>query len=551
MKQKSISKKIKIKIIAICFFAAVLILTFFSNTIMNASLPEITAQYAKAGMITEKISSSGIVTADQTMNIYPKAAGTIAEITVQNGDTIKQGDLLCTIQPESGMTNDTSGNAYENAYYAAIQLYLQQEMSYETAVTQLNKDKAALKSHIDAIYQLSENAAVSKQCAALQAEQSALEQALSFVTADSYPKLPEKYRVYLTESAQKQEAAERCEEQAQKALADAQGKLAGDSESQQELVDEAFQRMDQAYSAYLTAHQAWQNGTGTEDETSAAWAEYENCTEVYQQADKQLEKAIQAENAVDSAEQALETAQQEKKTAARSFDTALDNAARAIKIDQYLLTILQAEASDADVHVSYNADGTVPVYAEADGTVVAINASVGDAAAISTPMLQMVRADTTYTLRILVSSEKAQDLQIGTEAVVINADASAILKGISPSAQSGNLNEKELSFAVTGDVESGQTLVVKMNEKSQNYDLVVPSRAISEDSKGTFVFVVQTRSTPLGNRYSAKRVNIEVLADDGTNAAVSGELDRDSYVICLSTEAIQAGDMVRMKETAE
>ena len=36
----------------IIFLAIMLILTFFSNTIMNYSLPEVAAQYAQSGSIT-------------------------------------------------------------------------------------------------------------------------------------------------------------------------------------------------------------------------------------------------------------------------------------------------------------------------------------------------------------------------------------------------------------------------------------------------------------------------------------------------------------------
>lgn len=42
-----------------------------------------------------------------------------------------------------------------------------------------------------------------------------------------------------------------------------------------------------------------------------------------------------------------------------------------------------------------------------------------------------------------------------------------------------------------------------------------------------------------------------VLADDGTTAAIDGEVSRDTYIITTGTDMIHDGDRVRMKEKAE
>ena len=44
-----------IKNVAIIFLTVMLVLTFFSNTIMNYSLPEVATQYVQRGTITAKI----------------------------------------------------------------------------------------------------------------------------------------------------------------------------------------------------------------------------------------------------------------------------------------------------------------------------------------------------------------------------------------------------------------------------------------------------------------------------------------------------------------
>ena len=76
--------------------------------------------------------------------------------------------------------------------------------------------------------------------------------------------------------------------------------------------------------------------------------------------------------------------------------------------------------------------------------------------------------------------------------------------------------------------------------------LVVPNSAIREDNNGKFILIVESRSTPLGNRYSASRVDVEVLASDDTKSAISGALYGYEYVITTSTKPVEAGQLVRL-----
>ena len=55
------------------------------------------------------------------------------------------------------------------------------------------------------------------------------------------------------------------------------------------------------------------------------------------------------------------------------------------------------------------------------------------------------------------------------------------------------------------------------------------------------------KSSPLGNRYIATRVDVQVLAQDDTTAAVSG-LSFGDYVITTSSKPLEAGMQVNMVE---
>ena len=66
--QKS-KKRELIKTIAIIFLAVLLVLTFFSNTIMNRSLPEVATGVVSSGTINAKIRGSGTIAANESYEV--------------------------------------------------------------------------------------------------------------------------------------------------------------------------------------------------------------------------------------------------------------------------------------------------------------------------------------------------------------------------------------------------------------------------------------------------------------------------------------------------
>ena len=60
---------------------------------------------------------------------------------------------------------------------------------------------------------------------------------------------------------------------------------------------------------------------------------------------------------------------------------------------------------------------------------------------------------------------------------------------------------------------------------------------------------MESKSDPINNRYIATRVDVEVLASDDTNTAISAALSGDEYVITTSTKPVEAGKQVRLNES--
>ena len=93
VKEKS-KKRELIKTIAIVFLTVLLLLTFFSQTIMNASLPEVATQAVAGGTINAKIRGTGTASANESYEVILDQTREIRSVCVKVGDTVQQGDLL-------------------------------------------------------------------------------------------------------------------------------------------------------------------------------------------------------------------------------------------------------------------------------------------------------------------------------------------------------------------------------------------------------------------------------------------------------------------------
>ena len=96
--EAKVKKREWVKTAAIIFLAVLLVLTFFSNTIMNASLPEVAAQQVSSGAINAKIRGSGTIAANETYDVTISQTRKIASVKVKVGQQVNAGDVLFTLE---------------------------------------------------------------------------------------------------------------------------------------------------------------------------------------------------------------------------------------------------------------------------------------------------------------------------------------------------------------------------------------------------------------------------------------------------------------------
>ena len=157
-----------------------------------------------------------------------------------------------------------------------------------------------------------------------------------------------------------------------------------------------------------------------------------------------------------------------------------------------------------------------------------------------------------YKLSFPVNAKQAKAVKVGDPVSVENSwyygDLNVNLVAIQPD-KTNSRDGKILVFSLSGEsVNPGQNLTLSVGEKSSNYDLIVPNAALHEDNSGHFVLIVDTKSTPFGSRYIAKRVDVTVLAQDDKVAAVDAELFGYEYVITNSSKYIENKDQVKLAD---
>ncbi len=191
------------------------------------------------------------------------------------------------------------------------------------------------------------------------------------------------------------------------------------------------------------------------------------------------------------------------------------------------------------------------IIAPVGGRIDAVNFTAGSTPEKDSILCTIEVPDLGYALSFSVTNEQARRLRVGDTATVTNyywgSEINATLESIRTDPKNPQTN-KQLNFTVTGDVNPGSELTLSVGSKSQNYDIVVPNSSIRSDTNGSFVLAIKAKNSPLGNRYYASRVNVNVLASDDINSAVSGDLGTGDFVITTSSRPVKSGDMVRMAD---
>lgn len=537
-----------VKNAVIVFLVILLILTFFSNTIMNRSLAEVATQSVSGGSITARVRGSGTVTAAGAFEVKAEQTRQIRAVRIKAGQEVNEGDVLFIL-------GEGSSEELEQAEESLRQLQLSRQRtasSYPSVDYSLDERK---------IEQLQE-----QLDAALEAE------ALAYLALENNGNIPASV---LNEANAKVEAMQKRVDEARSALTEAQAAFSDKQDEAQARVDEALARLNELLDNPPEDPE--------ESDYQRLLDEAETALQAAQMAQSALDPATDpgitnAQDALDTAQSDLEAAEKELSdlvSQAGAYADAYNEAVTARKaVEDELFTAeytlnqqkiangksaasTSIELQDLDYQIKkaqekldkLSGEEGEEVLAKASGIIENIYYTAGTTPAKGDTLCSIQVPDLGYTLSFSVTNDQARRVRPGDEATVSNywwgREIHATLSGIRPDPQNPQ-NNKILTFDLSGDVNPGSELTLAVGSKSQNYDTIVPNSSIRSDTNGSFVLAVEAKNSPLGNRYYAKRVEVTVLASDDMNSAVTGDLGYGDFVITTSSMPVKSGDMVRM-----
>ena len=556
-----------VKNAAIIFLSVMLVLTFFSNTFMNYSLPEVAAQYVQSGTITAKIRGTGTVESGDPYNVKISETRTISSVLVKTGDKVEKGDTLFLLEDKESkeltdaqaaldkamldfelalLSGDISNSTFQNVQngnVASINTYQSRIVAAEAEIDRWQKQVDEATNAINQLKtaQVNVDAGGTPDTGSEQNKVNAAQAALN----------SDEVKIAKDKISEWQAAQATCQATIDKYNENIASSVSGNGFVNQVTEDEyqlALKNREQ-YQSLINERQAFINNNPDKvkayDEKVKALADANKAL-----ADKQNSKenstnslTVQTQNwqtELDKRNIQLKAAQDTKEQLLKDISTELN-------LD-YQLDSLQKQRDDI-AKLQENAVGA-SIEAPISGTITSVTVKAGDEAQPDTALVTMQPEGKGFTMSFSVTNDQAKRLSVGDKADLVNSwrysNMDITLASIKPDTTDPG-QKKLLTFDITGDeVTPGQSLNVSVGQKSANYDLIVPNSAIREDSNGKFILIVESKSSPLGNRYVATRVDVEVLARDDTQSAVSGALYGYEFVITTSTQPVEAGKLVRL-----
>ena len=662
MEEKNTTKRREwVKNAAIIFLTIMLLLTFFSNTIMNYSLPEVATQYVQTGTITAKVRGTGKVEASDPYNVIAKESRVITSVAVKQGDIVEKDQVIyyleesesdeltkaeqeledlelnymkglfgANVSPEV-ITKVANGNIdsfsqlqgkvtdMQNRLEAAKKrveecqknvddLTLQstkdtnnagvstknEELTKDQATTDLTeaqnrfeKDKAATIASLNA------------QITELTSQISDLEKLLSNAEASAGSGTNPPTTSSSSYDGQRKKAIESLKKTVNVILKGL---------SKPELGDVGLTEIEDAYKGvydaikdnkdyqtliadYNATHMLIDNIEQNAKDVNNLYANNQTLLSKKKAELANLQKQLAEVQAITaSSDGGVQDAQNRLNQANRNileittansqtsvaWQNRLADANAALKNAQAVYDLLKEEQTSlaADINAELDLSKTnkdiqkkkeeieklkeksmgSAVKAPVAGTITTVKYVAGETTQPEDVMAVIQPEGKGFTLSISVTNEQAKKVQIGDMAELQNSwyydDARVMLSAIKPDPDNPGTN-KLLVFDVSGStIQADQSLSISVGQRSQEYELVVPNSAIREDNDGKFILTVESKSSPLGNRYIATRVGVEVLASDDNNSAISAPLYGWEYVITTSTKPVEAGKQVRLADNS-
>lgn len=644
-------RKDKIKNVALVFLSVMLVLTFFSNSILNRALPEVATAYVAYNTITEKVRGNGVVTADDPYKVVVKDTRTIESVAVKVGDEVTKDQVLFYLEDAESEELQTAKDELEDLELAYMKAMFGSNLSsevinkvangkedsfatYQAKVTDMQNRLQAAEDRVKecekALETLSTEGSVNSNDDSVDTIPDELEK------ADAATDLANAEAAFNSDKAKQIANINAQITEVQNQISDLETliskgqSLAGDSTSGQTAYAIAKANVESKLSALVTLSGSYLTNSSTEQDarnwyenvidwenlapenqleceakygeyrvaidelndivaTLGSYGEVNNRQEQLSSLKNQLASlqaklaevnniSVSSSGSVQEAKNRLEKAEKNiteinaaNKQSSVAHQNKVLNAELALKNAQTVYELLKEEQTTLASDINAQLDLTkankdiaekkeeiaklesesvgATIVAPVEGTIVSLERVAGETTEKGEAIATIQVAGKGMSLSFSVTNAQAAKVNVGDKAELQNAwyysDVMITLSKIKPDPEDPG-KKKLLEFTVEGLVQNGESLSVSIGQRSAEYEHVVPNSAIREDNKGKFILIIDEKTTPFGNRYKARRVDVEVLASDEINTAVNADLQGYEYVITTSNQPVEEGDQVRL-----
>lgn len=527
MEKKERSRKEWIKNILIIFLVIMLLLTFFSNTIMNRSLAEVSTQYITSGSISTSIKGNGTIQSVDPYSVTINEGRKIESVQVRRGQTVEKGDVLFVLEEGTSTELADAKKNYEDLVYEYERYIIENAVNKDVVTAAENNDSTVLNEKMDRLYSRAQTKK-EKQDALSSIEDKINQYKLTAVNTSN----EEAALAIVSEAAEIQDQID--------SVVTAYNYLSPDEQEAQK--DATINKIVEL-SAKRDGILAGLSKYG-----------YTNVTDV-KAAKTTIEKSIS--DKTKEYNTGLNNLQRERDNAEAALIQAESNyneLDKEIKDQKQLQSMLEtiAKAEATYTRLSKKGSGN-QIVAPVSGTIISVNVVAGETVYAGEELASIQMSGKDYILEMTVTKEQAARIHVGDVGKSANSwyyyDMNLVVSQIKPDTTNVKSGDKIIVFTVTGsDIMVGQSVQVTVGERSQNYDKVVPNTAIREDKNGTYILIITSKSTPLGNRYYATRVECTKIASDETNTAITCGIEGYESVITTATKPVADGDMVRLPD---
>ncbi len=593
---KGNTRRAKIIRAMIAFVVILALLTFFSNTIMNLTIPKVMGAYATRGNLSYSNSARGRIAVDNQTEVKGLEGRVVDQVMVTNYDLVEKGDTLVTLKSieeseelqtkkdrlkqlerdaeyeERGSSSTDFTSYYDSINTAKASLSdaedvldkVQNRDDVEEENRKIIDDESAkavsLEASVSAAAKTVED--IKKDIAAIDAAIAPLQSQIDVYVALGTP-TPTPKPVPGTEESDADESDE--------AAADTEnGQTENttptptpiptpvpnldpdglDKDSPTYEMDKLLFKIEQ----YEEEKKALESQLkAAQERLDDAAAELAECNGKIQDARDEiaslstLPSEASAQDAVNRAKSAVNTAQKALSDAMTQAGISEDKARDLAEDRDEEIAKLKKQIEELEKQSKVTA-----ITAPASGYIYNVAVVPGDSLTAKTLVTYIIpETDRQCSVSFSFTSQAAQNIWVGMPLEV----TSGFIEGCTVSSikpdPADPRGKRIVKCLVDGnDAWPDEEITVNAGRGNDNYKCVVPSSAVSEDNNGSFIYVIVGSSTPLGDKYNVKRVDVSVEATDGSACAIKGEgLDKyDVMIVVRAEKPLEDGQRVRLED---